>query len=158
MAASHFLDYYYRPLIFPAEYFKHYKESFKHRAVAHMLPDLYKEFKHIFVSELANTNSYNTYKLLLAEPTREHAEAFFTDAYHFFDYALSLNTEFVKMRMRATVPFSNRLIAIYEQGTSRDIAAQSAKVRAFLHMLFLDTYKTWILSLQGVKENAVPNR
>ena len=157
MVAMHWLDYYYRPLIFPQEYFKHYKESYKHKALRSYIPKLYSDFKEIFVNNFSNPNSYNAYKQLLANPTRETAATFFGEAYHFFDFALTRNTELVKLQMRATVPLGGKLLQIYDNATSKEVQEQTAKVRQFLNMLFLDTYGQWIKSLQGVTNNAVPN-
>ncbi len=148
MVAGNWLDYYYRPLIFPEEYFENYKQSVKHKLLSKELPKLYKDFKEIFSNSITNQNSYIVYKELLEKPTKENADLFFNETWHFIDYALNVNTDLIRLKL-AGIPFAGKMMQIMQNASSKETKANMLKIQNFLHDLFLDTYSDWIFDLRG---------
>ena len=147
-AARSWLDYYYRPLLFPDEYFKHYKATNRYLTLKqHILPKLWPEFVAIFLENLKSLNTFTAYENLRKEPTKENAQKLFSEFYYFIDFAYQNNTTMQQLRNAQQIPFAGRLVAIFENAMSKDMRAKAEKVRVFLNNLFLNDYQNWLDTL-----------
>lgn len=149
-AAVSWLDYYYRPILFPDEYFKHYSPSNRYITMKkHILFPLYSEFTKIFLQNLTNTNSYNAFDELRRNPSRETAQKLFDEFYYFVDFAYQHNPTLMQLRNASKIPFAGKIVSIFENATSKDMRLKAERVRVFLNNLFLDDYQSWLDTLIG---------
>jgi hypothetical protein len=146
--ATSWLDYYYRPILFPDEYFKHYKPTNRYLTMKkHILFPLYSEFTKIFLQNLANTNSFNAFEEMRKNPSKETAQKLFNEFYYFVDFAYQNNTTLQQLRNASKIPFAGQLVAILEEATSKDMRQKAGRVRVFLNNLFLNDYPNWLETL-----------
>lgn len=152
-AASSWLDYYYRPLLFPDEYFKHFVADNRYRTLKkHVLYSLYPTFKEIFLLRIDNTNTFNTYIEFRRNPGRTAAQKLFSEFYYFVDYAYQYNPSMQQLRNATRIPLAGKLISVYTNATSKDMRQKAEKVRIFLNDLFLIDYENWLETLGETNE------
>ncbi len=144
-----FLDFYYKPLVFPDEYFPHYKSSMRYRLIKPRLPLLYNNMKESVISTCLNENTYNAWKELKEKPSKATAQCFFEQVWYFLDYA-SANGEAVKKLMEnAQLPMAGRLAVVLNEMTTKEMKGKMGLMRVFLVDLVGKDYLNW---LDSVKE------
>ena len=149
MVASSWLDYYYRPLVFPDEYFEHYRPSMRYRMIKPHLPTLYASLKEAFIASCLNPPTWNTWKMLNEKRGREDAQKFFEQVWYFVDYALNQYPTVQKLREATNIPMAGRLVSVVEQFTTKESLEKMKKVKGFLSNLFLNDYPNWMKTFNG---------
>ena len=141
--AEKWFEYYYRPLLFPDQYFSDFKPSAKYRLLRRQLPQLYDQFVKLFAGSCCNENTLNCFEELKLKMDKESADRYFVQVWYFVKYALSNNDAALQLRQATTIPLAGRLVVLLENASNKQMQEQFAKVEVFLHQLFLDTYPQW---------------
>lgn len=141
------IDYFYKPLVFPHLYFPHYKPTMKFRMLKGYLPQLYKGFKDLFVPLASNVNTYNAWQTFSLSQERMEAERFFDQVWYYVDYCYENSEAVKKLREMEAVPLAGRLVVLFNEATTKDQRMQSEKVKLFIHDLWLKECGTFLKHL-----------
>lgn len=145
IVASSWLDYFYRPLVFPHEYFKHFRPTRRYMIMKPVLPQMYQSAKEVFVLSCSNINTYRRFQELRQSPSDTTADAYLQQSVRFLRWCIENDSNLQKVHEAAQqLPLLGRAVSFVEMAASNEMKDKMGKVQTFINKLFMDKYLEWL--------------